>query len=1364
MIKTLRQILFLFIFLFANSYHVCAQQCTLKPNKQFSTVDGLSHNGVTSLFEDSYGFIWVGTYDGLNKYDGYSFKKYRNTLKDNLLLSNRITSLNEDSNKKLWIGTESGINILDLKTDKVSVLYTNEIVNTKSSTVKKIIFGNNADVICLLENHTVLHFVDYKLVGVFKPKDKAFKTILFRDILKINKNEYAISTSIGLMVFNLTTKIFKLPLKGSIGPCFGLLIVNNQDLLIAKSHGIAHLKYNNGIHYIKTSLKNNRYKYMALDKNNTMWLGAVSGINHIHDFSIKALHKDLIVCDARSPSKEIYVSSISTNVKNRCWVTTYNAGIYQFGIFDNPFNSYDKNIGLPYGIETNNIIDLTHYKDNQVFISTYFGKTCLFDIEKKVFLPLPFKDPPLGNNYKGVIIKDSKDNILFSPRGIQMGLYRKKITEETFKHIKSDSFPIINNAQIKFLVEDRQGYIWAADRDDVYRIKFDDFNNKPIVESLNNAISFKPKLASIGYIYVDPKYDFIWLGSKTNGLYRLDTKGVNSLHDIDVKNYQPSDVNSSISSNYVSHIMRDRESNLWIATDQGGISHVTNENTIPKFVTYSEKDGLINNGAKRIEFDSDNNLWISTNVGINKFNTTTKEFIKYQKDDGLPFLQFEFSSVKLPNGTLVFGGRDGLVYFNPEDIKQTNEAPRLEFGEFKLFNKTIKPGDKVQNKVLLEKNLSLLDKIELNYNQNVFSIEVISLHFKSKNNHFIKYRLSPLDKDWIIKPSSKNTIQYNGLPPGNYNLEVMASNSDNIWSPSKQLNIKIVSHILNTKFAYIIYGVFSLIVIGLIIKWAIRYYKLQLTLNIKQLEKEQEIRLSDIKLRFFTNISHEFRTPLTLINGPLEVFLDKFKKDKSIVDYLSLVKRQSNKILQLVEQAHDFRKAEKDMLELYETRFNFSSFIKQLILDFEYLAESKEKHLVLKNPEDDVFILADKNKLEKVLNNLINNAFKFTDKGDTITINYKLEETEFTCTVTDSGRGIDAEDLPHVFERFYQSKNDYLTHFGGSGIGLAFSKKLILLHGGDITVESNVNNGTSFTFKIPIEKIETEDIKAYKFNQIIAEAVEQDHSLLPIEENTDVTTIDIEDSLRRSQIFIVEDNDEMRIFLMNIFSEYFKVSTFSNGKECVDALQNEWPDLIVSDVMMPVMNGIELCENVKNNISTSHIPFILLTAVSTMESKLKSLGVGADAYINKPFQVKHLVIQSITLLKSRKRLRERFQIDFPQNIEKNLENDNEHAFIEKLFEMIDKNIHDPNFDVNFLARELYISRSNFFQKVKALTNQTPYELIKEYRLKKAAEMLVKSNVQVSEVYSNVGFKSMSHFSRAFKNKYGVTPGKFKLEE
>ncbi|MDO6760566.1 two-component regulator propeller domain-containing protein [Tamlana sp. 2_MG-2023] len=1361
MLTSTKKDLFIFFLLVLFYNWSACQACYFSPLKQFSTADNLSHNGVTTIFEDSYGYIWLGTYDGLNKYDGYTFKEYRNNLENQLLLSNRVLSINEDIKGKLWIGTEYGVNILDLKTDQISTVYGATTNKQKLKRVTKIITLNSGEVICLVENSALLHFdSNYSLIGTYTPNLQTNESFIFNDMILINDEKLAISTSKGLLIFNCKTKKYKQVFKDNIGPCFGIYKDNNKRLFVLKSHGIAYIELLPNPTYQFTLFKDKRYKYISIDNEGTLWLGAVSGVVKIKNFNPNKPTNQLKLCALKT--NEIYVSSISTNIKGRCWITTFNKGLYEFEIANSGFKSYNKSEGLTHGIETNNVVSLTPFNGHSVLISTYFGKISLFDLNTKTFLPLPFKRPPQGTEFTGIIYKDSQNNIWFSPRGTQMGLFLKKHNETEFKLITSSKYSNFNNAQIRLITEDQKGYIWVADKRSVYRLSPTKNSETFEINNLNKETNYPLGFPYIRYIYPDPTGNYVWLGSETNGLYRLQIANDKKFSSIKVSNYQSKTNDTSISSNYVSCILRDHLNQLWVATDQGGITKVTQAFSSPKFITYSERDGLINNGVKRIECDVENNLWLSTNAGINKFITKTKEFRKYQKDDGLPFLNFEFASTKLNDGTMLFGGREGFVYFKPQDIKKVNNLPKLELGDFTLFNKVIKPGDSIDDRVILEKKLALMNHLNLNYDQNVFSIEATSLHFKSPKAHLIRHRLVPINKDWIITPSEKNMLHFNGLPPGEYTLEVAASNRDNIWGETKKLNIIITPHILRTHLAYTLYIVLGLAILILIIQLYLRSFKLQHKLEIEQLEKRQEMAISEEKLRFFTNISHEFRTPLTLIIGPLEMFLDRFKHDQTIRDYLNLVKRQSKKILQLVEESHDFRKAEKNLLQIKESKFNFTRFLKKLTIDFQYLAKNSNKTLELITPHEDIFVIADKNMLQKILNNLINNAFKFTRQNDTIKIECMEHDGTLSCSIKDSGIGISKEDLPFVFERFYQSNQNSALQQVGSGIGLAYVKKLIDLHQGELLVNNEKGNGTEFIFKIPIGNLNEYKKRTDILTEIIKEEKSQkyQHPVL-FNEEFDFNNFSIDDEVKNEKVFVVEDNDDMRHFLENVLSQYFAVELFSNGQECLLALDKEWPNLIISDVMMPLINGIELCKSVKTDIKTSHIPVILLTAVSSLQGKLEGIGIGADAYINKPFHVKHLVTQSISLLKTRKQLRERFQIDFPHSIEKHRGNDNDKLFVRKLFDLIDKNIDDQEFDINSLAKELCVSRSQLFEKTKALTNKTPYEVIKIYRLRKAAELLITDKFQVAEVAVKVGFKSLSHFNRAFKAKYTVTPGKYK---
>ncbi|CAI8174306.1 MAG: Sensor histidine kinase TodS [Polaribacter sp. SA4-10] len=490
---------------------------------------------------------------------------------------------------------------------------------------------------------------------------------------------------------------------------------------------------------------------------------------------------------------------------------------------------------------------------------------------------------------------------------------------------------------------------------------------------------------------------------------------------------------------------------------------------------------------------------------------------------------------------------------------------------------------------------------------------------------------------------------------------------------------------------------------------------------------------------------------------------DRYKNNFDVSEKLGLVQRQIKKIKQLIDQVHDFRRADANLLKMNYSRFNFNSFIGDVANDFMFLASKDQKKFVCLSKEKNIIVSADKDKIEKIINNLISNSFKYTKTEDVIKIEFSTNEKDLIIEVSDTGMGIEKEDLTHIFERFYQSQSTDKQHIAGSGIGLAFTKKLTEMHYGYISAESEVDKGTTITIQLPIVKKQIEE------DEIIDETIE-----LPLEKEVKIdedfiqkeisSNIKVSGNFSDKIIFYAEDNLEMRNYVSNILSKYFNIKVFRNGQDCLNALQDEWPDIVISDVQMPVLNGLDLCISIKSDLKTSHIPVILLTGLANIEDHVRGIRDGADAYIKKPFNVQRLVTNVEALLINRKYLRERFQVGIPLTKENNKNNRNDNAFLEKLYSIIEENLDNQDFDINILSRELYLNRTHFYQKVKELTNQTPFEILKTYRLKKAAQLLSQEKLSVNEVFMMTGFKNRHHFSKTFKKMYNVSPSKFAEEE
>ncbi|MCW2119029.1 hybrid sensor histidine kinase/response regulator transcription factor [Flavobacterium sp. 7A] len=1360
---------FLFLLFFATN--VMAQNDKLTYSKKISISNGLAHNGVTSIIEDSKGYIWFGTYDGLNRYDGYDFSVFKNSVDKEVLINNRIRTLAEDKKGNLWVGTDEGISIYNYTKEKFTTLFSNSLLKKgiTGPIIRKVLFNDAKKIVlCITERKGILIFnEDYSFNHQYFPKFKELNAnVSFFDGIALDTDNYIFSTSVGLISFNLSTKTYKKVVPASITFSKSILKLTPNKILVTLNKGIAILNYKtskkSSIFTISHfDLKNYEFVTSALDRFNNLWLGtAKEGFIRVNNASLVINKSKYTIADFNiSPS--LLRMSCFVPLKNSCWVGSFNKGIYKFELNENPFKHYNKSKNQAHGLTSNEVFSISPIDDNRVYVSTIQGGLSLFNTKTNQFESLPFKITTSDLNLIGASYVDSRKNLWFKIDG--KGLFRVRHNATTYELVYHSKDHIFNNDAIKLIVEDANGNILVGGTDDLYKFNLDNSQNVISVEKINDNPFFKEnKISLVRYIYPDPIYkNLLWIGTNADGLFRIDFSKNKLLTKAKIDRYtnDKSD-KKSISSSFITSILRLPNKELWLGTERGGICKVINSTTEPSFVSFSEKQGLSNNVVKSIIYDGNNSLWITTNIGLNKFNINEHRFLKFTVSDGLPFEDFNYGVAKLRNGLIVMGGFDGFCYFDPKDLPSTEKLPRLEFGELKVFNSSIKAGDTLNDRIVMNKRLSDLNELELDYNENVFSIGVTSLHFSTQSNHFIKYQLSPINKEWIEIPSDQRNIYFNGLPPGDYVLKVKASNTLNRWTKTKEIKITINPPFWKTSWAYIFY--YLLIIVGgyFFLHFILRMQRLNHNIQIEELEKNNIKEINAAKLRFFSNISHEIKTPLTLISGPIDTLYETLKGNDEVGNMLKIVQKQSRKIAKLIDQVHDFQKADANLLKMNYSYFSFDDFITELISEYQFLAKMDYKILEASGAGDNIYVYADKDKLEKIFNNLLTNAFKYTKQNDTIRIEYHADENDLIILVKDKGKGIDQEDLPYVFDRFYQSKKKENIYHGGSGIGLAFSKQLVEMHYGYIGAESEVGEGTTIHVRLPIIHTEyTEDQEEIENEVLSAEKLVK-HSFSF--SNIDNKSLKFDPNFSESKIFIAEDNSDLRNYISTTLSNFMDIEVFVNGKECLDALDNNWPDLILSDVLMPELNGFDLCKRIKSDIKTSHIPVVLLTACTTIDEQVKGLIDGADAYIQKPFNMQYLISTIESILRNRKQLRERFQIELPLTLTTK-DNSNDNVFLEKLYSLMAENLDNQELDLDHFAKDLYLNRTHFYQKVKTLTNYTPFELLKIYRLKKAAEFLVEGKLSVNEVYMMTGFKSRTHFSKLFKEKYEVTPGKYASE-
>ncbi|MGJ8762238.1 MAG: two-component regulator propeller domain-containing protein, partial [Polaribacter sp.] len=1192
-----KHLAFLLTFLCVISFF--SQENRIEYAKKITISDGLAHNGVTSVLKANNGFLWIGTYVGISKYDGYKLTTFKNTIDKDILTSNRVRSIAEDHKNNLWIGTDQGLTVYKSSQEKFIKIYSNKLIGKDNSgpTIRKVFINKKNDKIyCLTEGNGVFLFDEnYKLLNQFVPLISDSNKLDFYDVLELIDGNLVFTTSNGLYFFDIKENSFNKILGSDIVYSSGIIAINETLSLVNLATGVGVVCYNkttNKFTLIKKILSDNQFIRLCIDTKGDLWLGTINkGVFKIDDI------KSVITCSNIQPFTMHYfndsvdrlrISSI-LSTSNNIWVGSFNEGLYQFDIKENPFKNYNKSMNYKYGIASNSVTHFSSLDDKRVYVTAIFGGIGLFNTETRKFEPLPFNLPEKYLLSVSSVFVDSRKNTWFKVASI--GFFRVKKGEKNIELVNTLGVKNLSPHRFRSFTEDKFGNIWIGCSQDVFKISVDKLNNIQNFESLNKNPYFENKKLSLARsVYADPLKPYIWIGADSDGLFRVENSENKPIDKLSIRQFVNDQNNKrSLSSNFVTSILRLPNEDLWVGTESGGICKVEEVNGGLEFLPFTEKDGLSNNVVKSMLYDNEQGLWISTNIGLNKFDLKSKVFRKFNLADGLSFEDFWFASEKLKNGTLLFSGLDGFCYFNPTEIINKEELPQVELEDFKIFNKKIFPGDTINNRVLLTKSLSELNEITLKHNENVFSLDIASLHFSNPNNHSLKYMLSPTNTDWIETISSDRTINFSGLQPGSYTLSFMASNSLNEWTAPKKIKITIVPPFWKTNTAFFIYALLAILLLYVVIFIITKIQSLNHNVAIEKLEIDSVKKLNESKLRFFSNISHEIKTPITLISGPIEVLLERYKSNFDVSEKLALVQRQTKKIRQLVDQVHDFRRAEANLLKMNYSRFNFNIFLQELSNDFMFLASKDQKDFQLVAKNKDIIVSADKSKIEKICNNLINNAFKYTKAGDSIKIEFSCVEKDLIISVSDTGMGIEEDDLEHVFERFYQSQNTQAEHISGSGIGLAFSKKLVEMHYGYIKAESKIHEGSTISVQLPIVKQQVEkDEKLDEATVLLPKEKEIVIDKQIVKEN--LSTVKVSGEFSESLVFYAEDNLEMRNYVTGILSKYFKVKAFRDGQECLNALENTWPDIVISDVQMPQLNGLDLCIAIKSNLKTSHIP------------------------------------------------------------------------------------------------------------------------------------------------------------------------------
>lgn len=1337
---------------------VCSQDTEFLKN--FLTVeDGLSNNEVTSIVQDHDGFIWIGTRGGLNRYDGYEFKVFNQIPGDsNSMVNPSVEKLFVDSKGNIWIGTKSGgVSQYNPATDK----FRNFVSNYKSTNDK--IIDNR--VLCFNEDNDGRIWMGTWGNGViiYDPKLGSFEQHLpgemINSIVKTSDSEIWIGSENNLHQYNVTKNEFNTYQAGS---CQEITFdEKNKQLLLVQGSTYGFRRF---------ELKSHKSEKLVMPAE----VSNLKSGNHSYE-------------------------SILLDSEDRCWLGTWGTGLYTYSLEKNQFSRY---LIYPDNRGTLNkdydaILDIFEDKDGNIWLGTNGGGVCVLTKKLKFnnvgYHPEPNKG--LTNTRIMSVIEDRNDKLWLGTIG--SGLVWSPDRENFY----SVAYPgIIDNSQfftIKNLFEDKDGRILAGTGNTVFEIEFE--NQLPQMTHVVGRYGF-PGFGRQIVSFLDA-FNMLWLGSLQHGLFlfdktneytyikrlRIGDKGTDQQKSNrisyllkDRKNtvwagtynglhvFNPDDstlviaeeyfkIEGEFTGNIITCIDEDSKGNLWIGTPNGlNKLHETNPNVFEVEI-FTESDGLASNFIKGISHDRDGNIWFSTNVGISKLSYGQEvEVVNFDETDGVNGKNFTEASVyRNKKGEIFFGGTDGLTYFHPRDIIQIDKISKPVFTRLNVLNKPVQAGDEEQK--ILERSISRTQKVTLSYRQNNFELGFSALDYRSMGGNGYKYKLENHDNSWNFI-GSKRYVNFNNLRPGEYKLLVSCSNSHNVWNDEPaELYIEITPPIWQTWYALLLY---ILLVVGIatIIRWnAIKQTHLANNLALEKLQHEQDQKLNELKLRFFTNLSHEFRTPLTLILAPLKELLGQ-KEEYGLNDLstrkIEIVQSNSQRLLRLVNQLLDFRKVESGNMKLKASKSDLSELVQEICLPFYELARINSINFSVNGIISGKDIWVDRDKLETIVNNLVSNAFKHVNDKGAIQVQLQEDDDEVFITVSDTGAGIAATEMDHIFERFYRigQKKGY----GSSGIGLALVKRFAELHHGKILVKSEPNIFTEFKVCLPKGSSHLDEEEMVK-------TLPAKHTLTQAKTfvKSGSIPVRIKNKVAEDRILVVEDNLEVSNYLVSVLSPMYQVTTAMNGEEAYKMISEEQPDLVLSDVMMPKMDGFEFCKKVKSDQELSTIPFVFLTAKSDEQFKLLGTQLGADDFISKPFDPNLLLEKVKNLLEGRKKLQKQYSKSVrlePSDIEITSA---EEILLEKALQIVEANLQNEKFTAETLAGELNMSGSTLYRRLKALTNTSTAEFIRNIRIKRAAQLLAIRDKTITEIAYEVGFNDVKHFRGVFQKHFSCSPSEYR---
>ncbi|RGK62735.1 hybrid sensor histidine kinase/response regulator transcription factor [Bacteroides xylanisolvens] len=1343
----IRKNLLLFVLLLT-SWMVVAQSYQFK---HLEVSDGLSNNSVNTICKDRDGFMWFGTATGLNRYDGYTFKIYQHAENDpESLPDNYITDIVEMPDGRFWINTARGYVLFDKEQDCFITDVTGFMKNLESGGVPEQVFVDR-------EGNTCLSVAGE---GCYRYKEGGKAT--FFSYVEHSLPEYGVT---------------------QIAECSdGLLLIYNTGLLVCLDHATLAIKWK--FDEIKKYIPAGKTIEFSLfvDRDNCIWAYSLMGI-WAYDCGTKSWRTDLTAIWSSRP--DVIIHAVAQDIEGRIWVGKDYDGIDVFEKETGKVTSLVAHDDNGRSLSHNTIYDLYADRDGIMWVGTYkkgvsyysesifkfnmyeWGDiTCIEQAdENKLWLGTNDHGILLWNRFTGKAEPFWRDAERQLPNPVVSMLKSKdgKLWVGTF----NGGLYCMNGSQVRSYKEGvgnalASNNVWALVEDDKGRIWIASLGGG--LQCLEPSSGTFETYASNNSALLENNVTSLCWGDDNTLFFGTANQGVGmmDMRTREIKKVQGQSGSMKMSNDAVNHVYKDSRGLIWIATREGLNVYDVRRHLFLDLSPVAEAKGSF---IAAITEDQERNMWVSTSRKVIRVTVASDgkgsylfDSRAYNSEDGLQNCDFNQRSIKtLHNGIIVIGGLYGVNVFAPDHIRYNKMLPNVMFTGLSLFDEAVKVGQSYGGRVSIEKELNDVENVEFDYKQNIFSVSFASDNYNLPEKTQYMYKLEGFNNDWLTLPLGVHNVTFTNLAPGKYVLRVKAINSDGyVGMKEATLGIVVNPPFWMSWWAYLLYT------IGLVVVFFLARYRMlkreREKFHLQQIENEvaKNEEINNMKFRFFTNVSHELRTPLTLIISPLEGML-KETTDELQSTRLQLMYRNAQRLLHLVNQLLDFRKGEMSTHQLSLSEGDIISYVHSVCNSFLLMADKKHIQFSFFSGIDTFSMAFDADKVGKIVMNLLSNAFKFTPEGGRVTV--MIEHVAGTpdmleIKIADTGIGISDVDKEHIFERFYQADHKGVEETTGNGIGLSLVRDFVTLHEGEVKVFDNIGTGSVFVIQFPVKHVETQVQLPPETGISIGE-----------EEDKEIKEETREETERKDfpLLLIVDDNEDFRIFMRYSLELQYRVKLAVNGNEAWEMMQEELPDLVISDVMMPQMDGNELCRLIKQDKRTAHIPVILLTARQNTEAKLEGLQTGADDYVTKPFNMTILVLRIRKLIElSRYHRVTQGMIDpVPSEI---VITSLDEKLIEKAIKYVEDNMSRTELSVEELSRELGMSRVHLYKKLLQITGKTPIEFIRVIRLKRAAQLLRESQLHVSEVAFEVGFNNPKYFSRYFKDEFGVLPSVYQEKE